>query len=249
MGCKREVRFTGTPTLTHSANLILPYSANITTVAGEIFTFRCTASGVWILVNRVRGDLGFTPINKAGDIVGGAIQFTATPSFYVGTVGTQQGLFGMGWNNGISRYAAVMEADARLALYSYDAAGASPRQIANFVNANGNATLTGNLTVTGGPIEAKRSGGLPSSVVAYDGNGTLGVVMSQGFNTNTDLIGYLFNRANADLNFGTNNTARMCITAAGRIQLGIGSFGISSVQVSSSAPGALADGTVYFQTA
>lgn len=51
-GCYRELRFAGALTLTHSASLKLPGSANITTAAGDNFGFRCTGSGVWELVSR-----------------------------------------------------------------------------------------------------------------------------------------------------------------------------------------------------
>lgn len=68
-GCKREVVFSGTPTLVHSANLYLPTLANITVAANDILTFRCTGSGQWALVGASRSNLTFpyTPVNKAGD--------------------------------------------------------------------------------------------------------------------------------------------------------------------------------------
>jgi hypothetical protein len=49
-GCFREVRFAGVCTLTHSASIVLPGAANITTAAGDVMTFRCTGSGTWVLV-------------------------------------------------------------------------------------------------------------------------------------------------------------------------------------------------------
>jgi hypothetical protein len=53
-GCIREVRFSGACTLTHSASIVLPGAANITTAAGDILTFRCTASGTWALVGSAK---------------------------------------------------------------------------------------------------------------------------------------------------------------------------------------------------
>jgi hypothetical protein len=48
-GTRRIVKFTGALTLTHNAtSLILPSSANITTVAGDIATFISLGSGNWI---------------------------------------------------------------------------------------------------------------------------------------------------------------------------------------------------------
>lgn len=45
VGCKREVIFTGTPTIVHSASIYLPGLANITVAANDILTLRCTGSG------------------------------------------------------------------------------------------------------------------------------------------------------------------------------------------------------------
>lgn len=48
-GCRRDVRFSGACTLTNSASIQLPNSANIVTAAGDVLTFRCVAAGQWIL--------------------------------------------------------------------------------------------------------------------------------------------------------------------------------------------------------
>lgn len=48
------MQFSGVLTLTHSASLQLPGSANITTAAGDVFGFRCLSSGVWVLVSGSR---------------------------------------------------------------------------------------------------------------------------------------------------------------------------------------------------
>lgn len=49
-GCLRELRFSGALTIVHSASLQLPGATNITTAAGDIYTFRCTGSSVWVFV-------------------------------------------------------------------------------------------------------------------------------------------------------------------------------------------------------
>lgn len=49
-GCLRELRFDDACTLTHSSSLSLPGADNITTADGDVYTFRCTASGTWTLV-------------------------------------------------------------------------------------------------------------------------------------------------------------------------------------------------------
>lgn len=53
-GFLREVRFAGVCTITHSASLLLPGSANIVTAANDILTFRSLGSGNWIMVSRTQ---------------------------------------------------------------------------------------------------------------------------------------------------------------------------------------------------
>jgi len=65
-GTERTVRFTGALTLTHNAtSLILPGAANITTVAGDVATFRSLGSGNWRCVAYTRTDgTGLASINQ-----------------------------------------------------------------------------------------------------------------------------------------------------------------------------------------
>lgn len=85
-GCLRELRFSGAATLAASANIQgLPGSANITVAAGETMTFRCIAPGQWRLVSssRLGESLGFTPVNKAGDTMTGALIFANDINEYI----------------------------------------------------------------------------------------------------------------------------------------------------------------------
>lgn len=50
-GTTIELRFAGALTLTHSASLILPTGANVTTVAGDVARFRAEAGNVWRCVS------------------------------------------------------------------------------------------------------------------------------------------------------------------------------------------------------
>lgn len=54
VGCKRQILFPGVLTLQHSVNLYLPGSVNLTTAANDVYSFRCFASGQWILVSGSR---------------------------------------------------------------------------------------------------------------------------------------------------------------------------------------------------
>lgn len=60
-GCYRELIFAGTPTLVHSANLNLPGGRNIVAQFGDVYSFRCVASGVWRCVGCIR-DGGALPL-------------------------------------------------------------------------------------------------------------------------------------------------------------------------------------------
>lgn len=61
-GIERTLIFSGALTLTHNAtSLILPTGANITTVAGDVFTFRSEGSGNW----RCTGSSRDTPLTGA----------------------------------------------------------------------------------------------------------------------------------------------------------------------------------------
>lgn len=46
-GCVREVYFSGSLTINHSASLVLPRASNAAIAAGDTAVFRCISSGVW----------------------------------------------------------------------------------------------------------------------------------------------------------------------------------------------------------
>lgn len=56
VGCKRELRFSGSPTLAHSSNLQLPGNLDISASPGHVLTFRCIGSNTWLCTGgKVRG--------------------------------------------------------------------------------------------------------------------------------------------------------------------------------------------------
>lgn len=78
---------------------------------------------------------------------------------FVGAFATQQINIRQGYNNGVTRWATVMESDASWAMYSYDTSGATPTRMLNLVSpvAGGASTLSvaGNLTLAPGLSEAQ----------------------------------------------------------------------------------------------
>lgn len=65
-GCYREVKFDGVLQLTHSAALLLPNAANITTAANDVIAFRCLTAGNWIMVSGSRAAASFANVNLTG---------------------------------------------------------------------------------------------------------------------------------------------------------------------------------------
>ncbi|WP_426355680.1 tail fiber domain-containing protein [Stenotrophomonas maltophilia] len=84
VGCYRELRFTGTPTIVAGSNIALPSSLNITVGAGESLTFRCTASGGWTLVNMSSG------VRRFGDTMTGRL-INLSQLFGTGRIVVQEG--------------------------------------------------------------------------------------------------------------------------------------------------------------
>jgi hypothetical protein len=77
------------------------------------------------------------------------------------------------------------------------------------------------LEVKGGNIRLSAIAGVGPQFNLYSNGQTSNhVTLAQGFALSTDNIGYLYNRANADFVFGTNNTERMRITATGIVNIG-----------------------------
>jgi len=81
------LKFSGTPILTHSAGLILPGAANITTVAGDVLAFINESAGVWRCIFGNNGLL-FTGGNLTGGINsarGNITQHATTMDFFAVT--------------------------------------------------------------------------------------------------------------------------------------------------------------------
>lgn len=97
----------------------------------------------------------------------------------------------------------------------------------NNVGIGGSPSGTYKLEVTGtGRFSSslQLSGGAsvgPQFSIFSNNQTTNNVSLSQGFATATDNIGYLYNRANADFVFGTNNAERIRIPAGGGLGIGI----------------------------
>lgn len=76
------LQFDGILTLTHSSNLALPGSANITTAAGDVAFFVQRGSGAWRCVNyqRADGTFDYAIVNGKAYTPTVSIAFSATPT-------------------------------------------------------------------------------------------------------------------------------------------------------------------------
>ena len=79
------------------------------------------------------------------------------------------------------------------------------------LDVSGTGRFTSSLDLTGGVSLA------PQLNIFSNNQSTNNITLSQGFATTTDNIAYLYNRANADFIFGTNNNERMRISSTGII--------------------------------
>jgi len=91
-----------------------------------------------------------------------------------------------------------------------------------FISSSGNiginTTNPNDLLEVRGYVRLSAGTGSAPQFSIFSNNQTTGsVTLSQGFATAIDNIGYLFNRANADFVFGTNNTERFRISSTGVI--------------------------------
>ena len=77
------------------------------------------------------------------------------------------------------------------------------------------------------------AGEAPQFNIFTNGQTNNNVTLAQGWSTSTDNVGYLYNRANADFVFGTNNTERIRISGAGETKI----TGVGNVLILSKANG------------
>lgn len=103
-------------------------------------------------------------------------------------------------------------------------------KLSNMITSTGSAVGIGTtspadlLEVKGGNIRLSALAGVGPQFNLYSNGQTSNhVTLAQGFALSTDNIGYLYNRANADFVFGTNNLERLRITSAGNVGIGTNS--------------------------
>lgn len=87
-----------------------------------------------------------TAVAKVGDTMSGTL------SSYIGTSAAQQFMQQYGRNDNIRRWATILETDADLSFFSYDAAGATPVQVLRLDNPTGAMTTASTITAGGSVI-------------------------------------------------------------------------------------------------
>lgn len=105
------------------------------------------------------------------------------------------------------------------------------------------ASGTVGIGKTAGPNILELQSGVNTTLLCKTTGGIDGILAS------VDGLGgmYLGTGTNHGIGIYTNNVKRIDITNSGAVSIG-GGFGVTKVTVSSSAPGALAQGEIYYQT-
>jgi hypothetical protein len=100
-------------------------------------------------------------------------------------------------------------------------------EVARIANASFSVGTTGTpnkLNISGGNIGVYGSSATAAKLHLYNNAlNTNGLEIGQGFANGSDNIAYIYNKNNADLIFGTNNTTRVTITNNGNVGIGTGS--------------------------
>lgn len=150
VGCKRELRFSGSPTLAHSSNLQLPGSQNINVQSGDVMTFRCIGSNTWVYTGGRADPLA---VRRAGDTMTGDL---TAPAFHSTTTSANSpnytvsgGTFNfdflsnMTGSNATFRYGRATEADSIRAEYFIPNTSV-PRVVISVDDDGGNIEVNGN---------------------------------------------------------------------------------------------------------
>jgi hypothetical protein len=97
-------------------------------------------------------------------------------------------------------------------------------RIANGSLSVGTTGIPNKLNISGGNIGVYGSSATAAKLHLYNNAlNTNGLEIGQGFANGSDNIAYIYNKNNADLIFGTNNTTRVTITNNGNVGIGTGS--------------------------
>lgn len=227
-GCKRELRFAGVCTLTHSSNLQLPNAANITTVAGQVYGFRCIGSNTWVL----------TAASLAGNLAGWQAIAPSAKQDALGFTPVQQGTgvgqlansVKIGWSAGSKLKATVDVTDlGNVALENWVSSTFAALGGAAFSGAVSTPTLTSPFHISDGGDTRhsyRGGGGAPSrraTVNFSDGGGvdSQGVYSIQRRNTSdafeANLLTLGLSTGNLNL-LGTGTGINWVATSDGRLK-------------------------------
>lgn len=257
IGCRREVRFTGVCTLIHSGNLALPGNVNITTTTTDFITFRCIGVGTWVCVARakpaitgsdVTAGLGYTPVNRAGDTMHGALNaLSQAAGIVIGFRDTTNGITRFYMNHDDSQWALNTMNDAGVYLSTPIAVSRSTGNIGILNTAQNSYQSAANTLVVGNGVGNR-------GMTIVSGTGSVGGIhFADGAVGDQSFRGILYyNHATDGMEVWTAGVKKVDITSAGDITAtgGItvgGGKKLSKITVSSAAPGALVDGELYLR--
>lgn len=96
-------------------------------------------------LNSKQNNLGYTPINKAGDTFTGDVNMLYSDTRW-GTAYTQQAMQGFGWSSGFVPWRIILNGDESLAWWAYDPNNGNARGQRMFLSQGGNLAINGSLS-------------------------------------------------------------------------------------------------------
>lgn len=190
-GMRFILQFDDALTLTHSANLVLPGAANITTAAGDHAVFESLGGGAWRCISFMRAA---GPVNAAAAGVNTDITSLASPAVGAATATTQSA------GDNSTKVATTAYADAAAAAVAYTPPSGSIVQVAY---AKIGSVVTGTNTIPMDDSIPQQSEGVEVVTVSITPTDVLNTLVVEGVvqaahDSNSDITAALFQDATAD---------------------------------------------------
>jgi len=210
-------------TFTHSANLILPASSNITTVAGDVAYMVYEGSSVWRCVSYIRAD--------GKPVVGGDVVDDTTPQLGGNLdANSNQSNLPIGWGNVLAPHEGLICKYVTTATVDIDADAVYLRDTSNYVYKASSVNLTVDITASG--ANGLDTGSEATSTwyylwVIYNGTTVAGLLstsstgptMPSGY-TYKGLVGAIYNDSGSDFDKMHQQGARVIATSKTALSAG-----------------------------
>jgi hypothetical protein len=211
------LQFDGILTITHSSNLALPGSANITTAAGDVALFLERGASAWRCIHYQRADgtfptTGYLPL--AGGTLTGALTVSGSIAVPVGSTGWVGNDAARSYLPDDGSFGGIMRNGGG---WKVQTGGANDRLV---VAAAGSVTInapTTGVTATVVPVSGSAAMRFPLDAAFVEYYNTANTTRSGYLQIHATSTSRLWIEVNQAIEFGTNNTSRVTITSDGRL--------------------------------